>query len=320
MQTQTNQKNLSEIPNDVVVGKMLVTPQQIVLAGSTAFQGGNLSKNKNALENLKNGKLELDKLSDNAERKLKRKIEWLMCLSTKKCETKKHIENYYRKNIAVITLTLPKLQYHGDKYIKRQMLNIFLTDLRKRYKNLSYVWKAEVSKNSNIHFHIIVNQFVHWKEVRALWLNVCFENGYGTRAESAQFQNGYPCSEVKGVEKVQNFRQYLLKYVAKGTGGRKIEGRIWSCSHDLTGLNAIKASCTMEMYRKLDSLAEQKVLTKVVLEHVTCYIGEIRLVELLYGQSVGYYLHSAIYPLEEVLDKERVWRLTEAFDYCAYPF
>lgn len=81
-------------------------------------------------------------------------------------KTGKFIYNY---RMSFITLTLPSKQKHSDVEIKNQCLNQFLVEIRKHYGVQNYVWKAELQKNDNIHFHLIIDKYIDFQAIRRRW-------------------------------------------------------------------------------------------------------------------------------------------------------
>ncbi|MCA0362537.1 MAG: hypothetical protein LCH67_00695 [Bacteroidetes bacterium] len=96
-----------------------------------------------------------------------------------------------------ITLTLPCCQLHTDNEIKERILKPFIKWLtfdsgevykigpkkgeKKGFGVSIYFWRAEPQKNTNIHFHLIVDKYVPWEAIRAKW-NECLEIlGYVSR-------------------------------------------------------------------------------------------------------------------------------------------
>ena len=89
--------------------------------------------------------------------------------------TGKKIFNY---RLSFITLTLPSKQVHADIVIKKNALNQFLVELRKHYNVKNYLWKAELQKNENIHFHLILDQYVDFQALRRRWNRIINKMGY----------------------------------------------------------------------------------------------------------------------------------------------
>ena len=68
-----------------------------------------------------------------------------------------------------ITLTLQSKQQHTDDELVRFLLNPFLVYARKYFGVKYYVWKKELQRNGNIHFHLVTDKFIDHKALRATW-------------------------------------------------------------------------------------------------------------------------------------------------------
>ena len=75
--------------------------------------------------------------------------------------------------------TFCTLTYHTAKWSQKDSftylkihLREFIRLLRKRYPSIQYFWVIELTKRLYPHVHIIFNQFVHWKVIRAIWYRV----------------------------------------------------------------------------------------------------------------------------------------------------
>ena len=95
---------------------------------------------------------------------------------------------------AFVTLTLPAPQRHSHKEIKRKCLNTFLITLARKFAGVRYFWKAELQKNENIHFHLLVDRFIAYQVIRKMWNDSISSLGYiqdySTRAK-ARYQNNF---------------------------------------------------------------------------------------------------------------------------------
>lgn len=77
-----------------------------------------------------------------------------------------------------VTLTLPATQMHTDKELHRQALGRFLVKIQRKYGVINYLWRAERQKNSNIHYHVICDSYIHWKSLRYEWNVIMNDIGY----------------------------------------------------------------------------------------------------------------------------------------------
>jgi hypothetical protein len=84
----------------------------------------------------------------------------------------------YARFLTFVTLTLPSEQAHDDKFIKRNILTPFLATLQRLYNVNEYLWKAELQNNGNIHFHVLIDQYIHWAELRSRWNYTLQPYGY----------------------------------------------------------------------------------------------------------------------------------------------
>lgn len=188
------------------------------------------------------------RLSSKATSRLNQSIDWLafLCKSSQAALSRQASEKI--NTLAFITLTIPATQLHPDKLIKNVCLNHFLTILRQKFGVRHYVWKAELQSNQNIHFHVIIDKYIHHRRIRTLWNNIIGKLGYvrayQERMQSLDFlqyckvrhaqstksvararisysaglKNDWtdPNSvDVRSVGSVRNLRAYMAKYMAK---------------------------------------------------------------------------------------------------------
>jgi len=181
-----------------------------------------------------------------------------------------------KRSLKFVTLTLSSPQIHSDVEIKKKCLNQFLIEMREKYKMKHYVWKAEKQENGNLHFHIIIDVYINYQDIRYTWNRCQNSLGYVDRFRERMKKlglNGYceimkitqpdtsivkfkerylkglladfrqpPSTEIRQVLKVRNARAYFGKYFSKPS---KIEpgfGRIWFASRSLTLDTSLRAS------------------------------------------------------------------------------
>ena len=189
-------------------------------------------------------------LSKQAIKKLKLSINYFLLLNRPNNKKSGYTGRHYENKIAFITLTLPSKQQHPDNEIKSRCLNQFLIEITHYHKVTNYIWRAEYQKNGNIHFHILVNRFIAWNEVRNRWnriinklnyvenyrkeLEAYHKEGFKVRTELVkkwpiqQQYNAYlkgkksdwnsPNSiDVHGLKNITNIKSYLTKYITKNT-------------------------------------------------------------------------------------------------------
>lgn len=228
-----------------------------------------------------------DKISENARRKVSKSIEYLIFMANKKTLPNSYHGKSYNFSIAFVTLTLPSNQIHSDIEIKEHCLNHFLIEVRQKWKLRNYVWRAEKQANGNIHFHVLVDKFIPWSELRDTWNRITNKLGYVNRYRDQMraFHNGgfkvredllktweykkqikaYKAgkandwsspnsTDIHSIRKVTNILSYIVKYATKESQSTGLKGRLWGCNFELSdikGARLIADSHTKDQINKL---------------------------------------------------------------------
>lgn len=209
------------------------------------------------------------KVSSIASRKISKAVDYLLLMaSDKKVPSKLH-GKVFKFRICFVTLTLPSKQIHSDNDIKTQCLNQFLVEARKKWHVANYIWRAEKQMNGSIHFHILLDKFIPWSELRDVWNRIVNKLGYVERYRDAMrafHSEGFKVREqllktwdyesqvkayksgkandwnspnstdIHSIKNVQDVRKYVLKYSTKDDVHGIIKGRIWGCNEDLSNI------------------------------------------------------------------------------------
>lgn len=244
-------------------------------------------------------------LSENSKRLLKQSIMGMYMLSkprTIKINSKKFIYNF---RTSFITLTLPSEQKHSDVEIKA-CLNLFLNNIRHHFKIKNYVWKAELQKNENIHFHLIFDKYIPFQAIRYYWLLAIKPLGYieaykqkfinmtlsqyanyrGLSIQEAQrpFAMGARsnwenpnCVDVEAVNSAQAASYYLSKYFAKSDDENIDEerisefGKVWARSRSLSRLKYKNKWEFSEVAELLRNFTQKEFLIKRSFDYCTVF-------------------------------------------------
>lgn len=160
-------------------------------------------------------------ISKKAGKSINRKLSWFAKLSQKRQRTTSN-GLVVKNTLSFVTLTLSSKQVHDDTFIKNRMLNAFLVDIRRRFFVTSYFWRAEAQVNGNIHFHIVINRYIHKTHIRTIWNRIQKENGYLTEYISKKGHDKAPSTEIKAVYNCKNISGYLSKYCTKNLNAARL--------------------------------------------------------------------------------------------------
>jgi len=135
-------------------------------------------------------------VSRKATARINRIVTWFTALAKERRSAHEEKVLHYRLTFA--TLTLCAEQAHDDNFIKRNLLNRFLITLGRKHDVVNYFWRAEAQENGNIHFHIILDKYIHYRELRNEWNAILKDFGYIERYQSKMkefFKDGFRMSE-----------------------------------------------------------------------------------------------------------------------------
>jgi hypothetical protein len=163
-----------------------------------------------------------------------------------------------RFQLSFITLTIsqpePVEASEGHKALK-----VFLQHFRRPWHKRkmsetmkTYVWKAEVQKRGQLHYHLTTNVFLHAIEIRRVWNDIQKKRGWLDSFQKAYGKWDANSTDVHSVKKIGDVGRYLTKYIAKQEYRQspanpeagfpallepvRLDAKVWGCSEDLKGV------------------------------------------------------------------------------------
>lgn len=158
------------------------------------------------------------------------------------------IQQSKKRKFTFVTLTLPSEQMHTDKELHRLALNTFIIEIKRKYAVVNYLWRAERQKNGNLHYHIIVDNYIHHSALRLSWNKVLNNLGYinkyrlnqqikhsqGFKLDTAKLKywkadnqlkaylygkgtnwSNPNTTDIHSLKKIKDASKYIMKYVSK---------------------------------------------------------------------------------------------------------
>jgi hypothetical protein len=191
-------------------------------------------------------------LSGSAQKNLIRAFDNLMTASSRKITYNKYLRKNVPFQLGMITLTIPTDRKLSSKEMNKRLLKRFLQFIErhaaKRRKKLFYVWKCELQKRGQLHYHIILNYFIPWEVVQKFWvylltdtgLNADFYIKFGNHNPRAATKTESVKKDTPGQMRAYILKRYLRKKadqevreaIVKGDISQ-IDGSVWGCSDAL---------------------------------------------------------------------------------------
>lgn len=221
-------------------------------------------------------------VTDSSRKKLAQACDILFALAKRKTviigETGRKVK--FRISLVTLTLSAPQNEI-TDREIKKELLEPFLRIYRKKGL-VNYIWKAELQKNGNIHFHILSDCWFDKNDLTNTWNRLQAKLGF---IEKFFQENGHrkpPSTNVKAVRTDKGIQAYLLKYMLKKTTkdeepdkGLKTKisniGKVWDCAIHLKTKNNTAEPIEDHEFELIENLADSGKFKKKVGDHCTIY-------------------------------------------------
>lgn len=208
-----------------------------------------------------------------SKKRLKKTID-LMLQASSSTTIKNPVTGITQKfNVNFITLTVSD---NTKNYTAKQCYDLclkpFLQWLQKTMHVSMYIWKSELQKRGQIHYHIITNQFIHYLHIRNKWnylqrkarmLDGYFKSNKHYNANS---------TDVHAVYNMGDNLAYLLKYMSK-TDSVEVEkrGKVWDCSKNLKGQKFFTVDFDKEHELRLLRTADKYNLQEIDCDHCVIF-------------------------------------------------
>jgi hypothetical protein len=181
---------------------------------------------------------------------------------------------HFTFKVAFMTLTLPGEQLHTDKEIHYNVFRPFMRRLKRMLPSLLYVWRAETQENGHLHYHLIVNEFIHYRDIRKWWNYYCLRAGYTKHADPNS-------TDIHSLRKVRDEAAYISKYLTKVEDEKKkkekerdgekesekdrrdVDMKVWDCSMELKKAKRVVIEMpTQQLYDECRVIAEKGARVK----------------------------------------------------------
>lgn len=304
-----------------------ITDSGLVLYSRAGKSVLDSSRNQNSLNNL-DKKYTSTAMSKASIKKIKERCWWLVKLAKikKPLKLEYFLKNHYK--VSFITLTLSAEQVHCDVEIKTKLLETFLLKCKRNYKMKSYVWRAELQLNGNIHFHILTPSYIPIFKLKYLWNEIQQSLGYIDRFEAKYNYRQPPSVHVEMVRNREKIRQYMAKYMTKSESSEEfvnnelngkrckqlesllnvcgveytekdikpfIEGKKFGCSRDLVNVCDVSEYADSVATNEISAMLEDDDVTVIPLEKCVVLRFDWSIIDRLkYARLISDYYESYI--------------------------
>ena len=175
-------------------------------------------------------------ITSGAKKRISKAVDLMIQCSPYKMVWNDIINKYTKFSLNFITLTIPtNNRMVTAKEGNKSLLQPFLHWLRVKHGVDMYVWKAELQKRGQLHYHITTNTFIRHEEIKRVWNELLQREKLMDEYFEAHGHYNANSTDVHAVYKVRDIKAYLVKYLSKNDDkGGQTEGKIWGCSKKLS--------------------------------------------------------------------------------------
>ncbi len=182
----------------------------------------------------------------------------------------------FTHRLSFITLTISKTENITARECYDQVFKHFLQWLRRTAKANTYIWKVEIQKRGQVHYHITTPTWIHWQQIKDKWNNLQRAAGYLEQFEKKFGHSNPNSTDVHEVRKIQNLSGYLVKEYCKAIQNPKTIGKVWDCSENLKKYKYFKVIESVELRNSLNELyKKRKIEFKVLDQCVVIKLGKV---------------------------------------------
>lgn len=196
-------------------------------------------------------------MSAGAKKRLTKAITLLVQTTKKRWLYNEVIKKKVLHQLSFITLTVsdPEKKLSGTEAYK-QLLSHFLAWMRRTKQINTYIWKAELQANGQIHYHITTPAFINYQEIRDKWNNLQKKAGLLEKYHENKKHYNANSTDIHSVHNINDLSAYLIKYITKESQNvESLGGKVWDCSDNLSKAKYHSINMT-DQHREFLEIAE----------------------------------------------------------------
>lgn len=139
-------------------------------------------------------------------------------------EEKKH-------RLAFLTLTISDEKILPYKDCYKKLLSPFLDWLTRTNGTSTYLWKAELQKRGQLHYHLITPDWIDYQIIREKWNNIQMKAGI----DLSKYNFNPNSTDIEVISEIKGITTYIAKEIMKDCQNQLPLGiKLWGCSKNLT--------------------------------------------------------------------------------------
>lgn len=207
------------------------------------------------------------RLTEGAKKRLSKAIDLLVQTARTQTIYSPVTMSTIKHRLSFITLTISKKENVTAREGYNNGLKHFLQWFRRTAKVTTYVWKCEVQKRGQIHYHITTPSYIHYQEIRDSWNRIQRHCGWLDDYYREKGHYDANSTDIKEVKSVKNLSGYLIKEFTKSIQNPNSDGKVWDCSINLKKFAYYKTPETPSNTQLISDCMEKNLVQAIPLEN-----------------------------------------------------
>lgn len=180
----------------------------------------------------------------------------------------------YNFKFAFLTLTISDSnENHTAAEAYQKVLKPLIRWLRRTKGVKFYIWVAELQKRGQIHYHLLLPDFIPWQYIRNKWNYLQLKAGFLDGFHEKYGHHDPNSTDIHSTKKIRNAEAYLSKYLTKGNDSSVYQaGKVWDCSENLKDCKFFEEEYSEEIYEALMEAHARKELKRIETDYCTILI------------------------------------------------
>jgi len=245
-------------------------------------------------------------LKQGTKRRLTKAIDLLVQSSTLRKIWDPQRQRIIKHRLSFITLTVHQSGIITARAAHEKLLSHFLQWLRRTMKVNTYIWKAEVQKRGQIHYHITTPSYIPHQKIKDKWNELQQREGLLEEYYNKKGHYNPNSTDIGEVRQVENMTGYLCKEFCKSIQNPynllmmkptadlkkglitpeefnvrekaaalevKSFGKLWDCSLNLKTFKRFSIPESHDIYFRLQEMIQKNLVWLLKLEQ--CWIIEL---------------------------------------------
>lgn len=211
------------------------------------------------------------------------------------------IQRHQKLKLSFITLTISdNYRNYTAKQAYQDLLRPFLQFLTKTKGLKLYIWKAEIQKRGQLHYHLITPTFIHYQEIRDKWNYLQLKKGYLDSYKKKYNSTDPNSTDVHSMRRVKDAEAYLLKYMIKDPDQRdtshkekkpdniKFDGKVWDCSRILKETPYFTTELDPDLQAALRWQEQKGLIIRIQIDFATILVSKQKRIQELLPMSTRF--------------------------------